>query len=504
MTASNNTNTSLKQLPTTVYNNADCTGGQLESSIPFNDANGNPVSTLPSAPPNMWICTPPSCTAVDCAGSWGVCESNCQETYTITTPASCGGAACSESDGATQNCPDGTVCSALGTCSSGACVISLQDFEIFATQGSIQLNSAAITGNVGTNAPSPAVINLNAGAMIKKNADGSGGNATAPNAAQVEVTTSGFTIANSIQGSVYSGVSSTLATPKAPSLPSTPSGMASWGALPDNAIYTTLHISSGNYQATSFDITDSYEFDGNVNLYLPAGLTFPSWGNSFTIAPGASLTVYSNGTLQFTNNPIYVNGPFVINMLGGNTFNVPDTGSAAEINSGGSWTINSNGNVSWAGFAVNAYGPINMNLTNPGASFTVSNGTAIVLYNNSHMTLYNAGDFIVSASAVNGPGPSSNLNVFNTCQSSCGEGFNINSGSAAKGVFYMPNSVFNVGSISIYGSLVAGSINMSGYGAGFTYDSSADISTQVLPNVCKYGCTCPAGKTANTSTGICA
>ncbi|MDD5710882.1 MAG: hypothetical protein PHV43_02155, partial [Candidatus Colwellbacteria bacterium] len=47
---------------------------------------------------------------VDCVGSWGTCtgatscENSGTQTYTITTPASCGGTACPYSNGATQSC----------------------------------------------------------------------------------------------------------------------------------------------------------------------------------------------------------------------------------------------------------------------------------------------------------------------------------------------------------------------------------------------------------------
>jgi len=56
------------------------------------------------------------CTRTDCVGSWGACSGGAQ-TYSITTPASCGGNACPFAPGATQSC---TNCvGAWGGCSGG-------------------------------------------------------------------------------------------------------------------------------------------------------------------------------------------------------------------------------------------------------------------------------------------------------------------------------------------------------------------------------------------------
>ena len=62
-------------------------------------------STVDNAPP----CQP----AVDCVGAWGTCSAACGPgimTYTITTPAAFGGAACPFANGATQPCSSVACC----------------------------------------------------------------------------------------------------------------------------------------------------------------------------------------------------------------------------------------------------------------------------------------------------------------------------------------------------------------------------------------------------------
>ena len=41
---------------------------------------------------------------VDCVGSWSTCDSNCTKTFTITTPASGGGQACSHLNQTSSSC----------------------------------------------------------------------------------------------------------------------------------------------------------------------------------------------------------------------------------------------------------------------------------------------------------------------------------------------------------------------------------------------------------------
>ena len=47
------------------------------------------------------------CPPIHCAGSWGSCDSNCEKTFTINTPASRGGNACAATNGQKKSCPPG-------------------------------------------------------------------------------------------------------------------------------------------------------------------------------------------------------------------------------------------------------------------------------------------------------------------------------------------------------------------------------------------------------------
>ena len=52
-------------------------------------------------------CTGGQCVPVACDGSFGTCRSNCKQAYSITTPAANGGTACAHTDGDTQDCTVG-------------------------------------------------------------------------------------------------------------------------------------------------------------------------------------------------------------------------------------------------------------------------------------------------------------------------------------------------------------------------------------------------------------
>ena len=49
-----------------------------------------------------------ACSTPHCVGAWGSCGSNCQQTFTISSPAREGGDACPQANGATQSCTGGS------------------------------------------------------------------------------------------------------------------------------------------------------------------------------------------------------------------------------------------------------------------------------------------------------------------------------------------------------------------------------------------------------------
>ena len=73
-------------------------------------------------PASSQDCIGGDCVPIHCVGSWGSCESNCRQTYTITTPASRGGTSCPAVNNYVMSCTGGSCVEdcvgAFSTCAS--------------------------------------------------------------------------------------------------------------------------------------------------------------------------------------------------------------------------------------------------------------------------------------------------------------------------------------------------------------------------------------------------
>ena len=149
------------------------------------------------------------------------------------------------------------------------------------------------SGNVGTNGTSSGVISVGHNGTIKGNVS----------------TGVGGTVSNSgtVSGSQTHTNNLSYSTPV---VPASLTGLTTLGAL-STSNGSTVTISAGDYKYTSISLSNNSTLNitGNVNLYLTSSTTALNISNNGTlsIALGASLTVYTNGQVDFSNNGVINN-----------------------------------------------------------------------------------------------------------------------------------------------------------------------------------------------------
>lgn len=145
-------------------------------------------------------------------------------------------------------------------------------------------------GSIGTNGTGAGTVAIGANVSVQGNAStGAGGTVTAG--------------ANStISGSTTHANNVTLSSVTVPS--------ALTGLTDSGTISTTTTISTGDYKYSSVNLSNNktLTINGNVRMYLTGASAF-STGNNVTlnISAGSSLTVYSNGVINFDNNSVINN-----------------------------------------------------------------------------------------------------------------------------------------------------------------------------------------------------
>lgn len=174
-------------------------------------------------------------------------------------------------------------------------------------------NSISLSNNVTTDSYDSSVGNYG-GANIGTNGSiGTNGTTAGTVAIGANVTVQG-NASTGAGGTVTTGANSTISgttthtnnvTLSSVTIPSELSGLADSGT-----ISTTTTLSAGDYKYAAIDLSNNKTLtvDGNVRLYLTGTSAF-SAGNNVTIniSAGSSLTVYSDGSINFDNNSVINN-----------------------------------------------------------------------------------------------------------------------------------------------------------------------------------------------------
>ena len=175
--------------------------------------------------------------------------------------------------------------------SNGAVTLSNNTFidSYNSNNGAYSVSNSATNGSIGSNGTTAGIISIGNNISIGGNVStGVGGTATVGSNTTITGTTT-----------------HTNAVPlPAVIVPSALTGLASGGAY---NVGTNRTLTTGDYKYTSVstDNNSTLNITGNVRLYLTGALAFPAGNNvAITVASGATLQIFIDGTLTINSNVI--------------------------------------------------------------------------------------------------------------------------------------------------------------------------------------------------------